>query len=200
MDRFSFIRHFAAGRILDIGSGDRPIFADRGDVIEVDNLSYIFQPKAGYKPDGTKVIEDIGAWRENEVEKIKRVYKGRDFIIADGRHLPFPDESFDSVILGEVLEHVEEPKELLKEAKRVLRPNGLIIGTCPNEYAWDRSLCPFEHSGHLHYFKEGDLRRLFREANLRLRLFYNTPPEWNFGFVFYYFILQKVQKVEEAMS
>jgi len=190
LNRFAFLRHFVHGKILDVGSGDKPIF-QANKVIEVDNLSYIFQPRAGYKPDGTKVIEDVEAWRRGEVEKIRKIYRRRRFIVADGCHLPFPDESFDSVVLGEVLEHVPNPLKLLGEAKRVLKAEGLIVGTVPDEYAWDKSLCPFEHSGHLHFFKEGTLRKLFRQGGLKLRLFFHTPPEWNMGFVFYYFVLQK---------
>ena len=192
MNRFAFLKHFAFGKILDVGSGDKPIFFDKKNVIEVDDLSYIFQPKAGYKPDGTKVIPDIEAWRKNEVNKIKNVYKKRNFIVSDGCCLPFPNNYFDCVILGEVLEHVKEPEKLLKEAERVLKPKGLIIGTVPDEYAWDKSLCPFEHSGHLHHFKEKTLKHLFKQSGLKLKLFFHSPPEWNVGFVFYYFILQKV--------
>jgi len=43
--------------------------------------------------------------------------------------LPFPNSYFDSVLLDNVLEHIEEPNKLLKEIGRVLRDNGtLLIG------------------------------------------------------------------------
>lgn len=44
-------------------------------------------------------------------------------------HLPFDSESFDSVLIDNVLEHIEDPNSLLAEIKRVIRPNGgLLIG------------------------------------------------------------------------
>lgn len=44
----------------------------------------------------------------------------------------YKDESFDVVVCSEVLEHLYDPMEAIKEAKRVLRPNGLYIITVPH--------------------------------------------------------------------
>jgi ubiquinone/menaquinone biosynthesis C-methylase UbiE len=43
----------------------------------------------------------------------------------------FLSNNFDVVILGSVIEHTNRPKELIKECRRVLRPNGIIIITTP---------------------------------------------------------------------
>ncbi|MBU6407886.1 MAG: methyltransferase domain-containing protein [Alphaproteobacteria bacterium] len=45
--------------------------------------------------------------------------------------IPFPDATFDYVLCTEVLEHVENPGELIAEMRRVLRPGGLIVATVP---------------------------------------------------------------------
>jgi ubiquinone/menaquinone biosynthesis C-methylase UbiE len=45
---------------------------------------------------------------------------------ADGRALPFEDESFDHVWMMWFLEHIAEPVEVLREARRVLVPDGVI--------------------------------------------------------------------------
>ena len=48
--------------------------------------------------------------------------------------LPFKDESFDIVVMAEVLEHLPYPKIILKEINRVLRKSGKFIGNFPLAY------------------------------------------------------------------
>ena len=45
--------------------------------------------------------------------------------------LPFPSNSFDTVLLMNVLEHLQEPTKLLNESFRVLKPGGKLIGIVP---------------------------------------------------------------------
>jgi len=42
-----------------------------------------------------------------------------------------PEESYDVVILDQVLEHVENPMKAIKEVRRILRSGGTFIGTTP---------------------------------------------------------------------
>ncbi len=51
-------------------------------------------------------------------------------LISAGR-LPFDDASFDTVLMGEVLEHQTRPELLVTEARRVLRPGGAVVVTTP---------------------------------------------------------------------
>lgn len=52
---------------------------------------------------------------------------------ADITKLPFRDHSFDLAFACDVLEHVLEPEEVLREIRRVVTKNGFIIFSIPNE-------------------------------------------------------------------
>jgi SAM-dependent methyltransferase len=56
------------------------------------------------------------------------------------RGLPYPDESFDLVVLTEVIEHLENHRAALGEVARVLRPGGHLILTTPNIMRLDSRL------------------------------------------------------------
>lgn len=61
------------------------------------------------------------------IEYGQRVYNRLKLICVDGHNLPFKDKSFDLVTCTEVLEHVQDPKKILLEIKRVLTPKGEAI-------------------------------------------------------------------------
>jgi SAM-dependent methyltransferase len=48
--------------------------------------------------------------------------------------LPFEGESFDAVVAGELLEHLQFPDALVAEIRRVLRPGGVLVGSVPNAF------------------------------------------------------------------
>ncbi len=50
----------------------------------------------------------------------------------ENRALPFPDSSFDGVILFQVIEHLKHADAYLKEIRRVLKPSGRLLLTTPN--------------------------------------------------------------------
>jgi SAM-dependent methyltransferase len=89
--------------------------------------------------------------------------RGVDAHVADGR-VPFPDKSFDTVLLFEVLEHVPDPAATLAEARRLARKNVLI--TVPHSGGIDelqQSGLLFEHfvdMDHKHFYTEASLRKL----------------------------------------
>ncbi|HEX3552515.1 MAG TPA: methyltransferase domain-containing protein [Thermoanaerobaculia bacterium] len=54
--------------------------------------------------------------------------------------LPFPDETFDAVLLSEILEHVDRDVDALGEVRRVLKPGGIALVTVPHAdypFWWD---------------------------------------------------------------
>jgi SAM-dependent methyltransferase len=54
--------------------------------------------------------------------------------VADGTCLPFRDQSFDLILLIDVLEHTDHPRQIVSEAGRLLVPGGIAIATVPWAY------------------------------------------------------------------
>src|SRR3989344_2815841 len=55
-------------------------------------------------------------------------------IQADARRMPFKDNMFDIIFHQGLLEHFKNPKELLEEQKRVLKPGGHLLVDVPQRY------------------------------------------------------------------
>ena len=49
------------------------------------------------------------------------------FEVADAMQLPYLDDSFDAVLIANALHIVPDPKQVLREIDRVLRPGGMLI-------------------------------------------------------------------------
>jgi SAM-dependent methyltransferase len=53
-------------------------------------------------------------------------------VISQGETLPFADASFDIVYSANVIEHTNDPRQVLCESLRVLRPGGVLHFEMPN--------------------------------------------------------------------
>jgi len=96
--------------------------------------------------------------------------KELEALVMDAKHLEFPDKSFDTVILFEVLEHVERPEIVLKEAKRVARWNVLItVPNCTQFHKLRKVGLTMEHmleKDHINFFTKFDLESLLSQQFL----------------------------------
>lgn len=84
-----------------------------------------------------------------------------DVVTFDGIVLPFLDNQFDVVFSVQVFEHVSHPRELLKEACRVLRPGGFFIGSVSH-------LEPY-HSHSLWNYTPYGFKMLIEESGMKVK-------------------------------
>lgn len=73
----------------------------------------------------------------------------RPTIAGNGEYLPFKSETFDGVILTQVLEHVPEPVSVLQECFRVLKPNGWCYVSVP--FIWNLHYEPNDYARYTPY-------------------------------------------------
>lgn len=110
---------------------------------------------------GRKNVTVKGIDISEDAVKIARE-KGLDVIQGDAEALPFPDASFDYVVLMEVLVHVHDPRKMLAEIRRVLKPGGVLLGSCPHKnmemQMWDDARL------HHAYYTTEDAYALLRES------------------------------------
>ena len=80
--------------------------------------------------------------------------------------LPFDDASFDAVVAGELLEHLQFPDALVAEISRVLRHEGVLVGSVPNAFRLQNRLrflrgrAPEDDPTHLRMFSPRELHGL----------------------------------------
>lgn len=74
---------------------------------------------------------------EMDLELIEKL-SSRNLKVVQGiaEKMPFADASFDVVISEEVLEHIKNQKQVIKEIYRVLKPGGIVILTTPNKWIY----------------------------------------------------------------
>jgi SAM-dependent methyltransferase len=98
---------------------------------------------------GRRIFHDLYDGEQELIRKAKRVtvadldldslrdhISARDRVCCDLSHLPLPDNSFDLVTCGMVLEHLPDPHRSLDELSRVLKPGGALILHTPNLWGY----------------------------------------------------------------
>lgn len=85
---------------------------------------------------------------------------------GDAREMPFADASFERVIASEVLEHIHEDEQVMREIHRVLRPGGLAVVSVPRN--WPEQIC-WKLSDEYHEVEGGHIR-IYKRSELVERL------------------------------
>lgn len=134
-------RHLS-GRVLDVGCGIGDFVCFRPNTVGVDVNPYAVE------------------WCRQ---------RALDCHLMEADRLAFADGSFDGVVLDNVLEHIEEPRILLHEIHRVLKPAGKLVVGVPGKcgYACDRD--------HKIFYTEHDLERVMRAAGFTMTVVFHTP-------------------------
>jgi SAM-dependent methyltransferase len=88
--------------------------------------------RSGYDVVGIDISPD-------DVHQAERYLCERDLpsdrlAVADGTRLPFRDQSFDFILLVDILEHTDYPERIVSETRRLLVPGGIAIATVPWAY------------------------------------------------------------------
>ncbi|TWP35680.1 methyltransferase domain-containing protein [Leekyejoonella antrihumi] len=104
--------HLTGGQdVLDVGSGPGTITADLANLVAPGRVTAVemHEEAAALTRSG---LADAGA--------------EADVLVADALHLPFADAEFDVSHAHQVLQHVSDPVQVLREMGRVTRPDGLV--------------------------------------------------------------------------
>jgi SAM-dependent methyltransferase len=94
---------------------------------------------------------------------------GLDALVMEPDVLPFEDASFESALLDNVLEHIAQPDALLRELRRVLRPQGLLLIGVPGVLGWDSD------PDHKVRYDEGSLVKALRTHDLAPVEIFHAP-------------------------
>jgi SAM-dependent methyltransferase len=123
---FSYVcrqfENLLGGRLLDVGSPK--------------DLAAILAGRGSYEVISTDILEEEVeiSRRYSEAQGLYGTGPGRVTArVQDGRHLDFPDNSFDAAFSVSVLEHIpdEGDSSAIRELVRVVKPGGLVVVTTP---------------------------------------------------------------------
>jgi ubiquinone/menaquinone biosynthesis C-methylase UbiE len=110
---------------------------------------------------------------DNNLKRIKEKSGKNTFPInGDTYHLPFVDDSADLIMMSEVVEHLGNPTDALKEVRRILHPEGKLVVSVPYKEEISYQICihcnkPTPTHSHLHSFTLESFRELLIEAGLK---------------------------------
>ena len=107
-----------------------------------------------------------------------KVAKKIGFKVFQGKleEAKFENESFDLIILFELIEHIKDPKDLLYECFRILKRGGIVVLNTPNQDSWTASFMKekwggfslVDMGGHISFFSPKSITTLADQVGLKL--------------------------------
>ncbi len=141
----SFHAETGLGRLLDVGCNE-----GRGLILYARN---------GFAAEGLELNPAAAA-----------AARERGFVVHEEEIESFePKSPYDRVVLSNVLEHVLDPRAMLSQVRRILRPGGQVWISLPNNRSWlkrlfGRSWINWHVPFHITHFSQPCLRRLLIET------------------------------------
>ncbi len=96
---------------------------------------------------------------------------GMGFVQGMAEQVPVPDMTAHGVVVKEAIDHCYDPGKVFTEAKRLLKPGGVLVVTVTNDKSYFKRLLPLVNKGrkskqtdHLFFFGPDELRKLAEEA------------------------------------
>lgn len=137
------------GKLLDVGCGPGFLLAEA--------------KAQGWRVQGV----DLSSWaKDTAMERF-----GVEVFRGDLSEAKFHDKSFDTVVMNDVIEHLEDPKACLREVRRVLKNDGVLYLSTPDiDSAWSRLLRAKWwgiNKYHLSYFSRETLEKMFYETGFK---------------------------------
>ena len=108
---------------------------------------------------------------QDAIDYAKAKYKKPNlkFIKSNGLRIPLDDNSVDMVVSMETIEHIEDDRAFIDELHRVLKPNGLVVISTPNDRAYPKG-------NHFHYreYEKDKLIALIKHKFKNVKMYYQT--------------------------
>ena len=111
-------------------------------------------------------VDEYIAVDKSDIHKHMFSTSKEKFIDADIKNLPFDDNSIDTLILTQVLEHIDEPFKALDEIKRVMKKDATLILSVP--FIYHAHATPYDYFR----FSEYGLRKICKDYNFEILEFH----------------------------
>jgi 2-polyprenyl-3-methyl-5-hydroxy-6-metoxy-1,4-benzoquinol methylase len=159
---YQYIKDIALKNKLNLINGLQP---DKGNLLDIGAGTGDFLAVA--KQNGWKIT----GIEPNEKAKNIAINKGISFV--ENSEL-LEKESFDTITMWHVLEHVPDLELQIKELKRLLKPNGTILIAVPNFNSYDAKhygsyWAAYDVPRHLWHFSKTAIKLLFEKQDLHLQ-------------------------------